>query len=149
MLRIPDCFERYRSTFFTMDASSSEEEEPCRLVNRDAVRSKVSVIFEELAGECFRVASQGMPLMHTIRSAIASDFNETTSYNIGFHLADWIEDAEFLVALKLFPERFTKEEIAQGVLDFVIHAPNHCAAAAALHGHPVSDVFEVFDKTEE
>jgi hypothetical protein len=130
-----------------MDTSSSEvEAKSVSQVTSDSVREKVFAIFEELAGERFRAASQGMPLMHAIQSAIASDFDETTSHDIGFHLADWIEDAEFLVALKMFPERFTKEEVAQGVLDFVIHAPNHCAAAAALHGHPVSDIFEVLDR---
>jgi hypothetical protein len=35
---------------------------------------------------------------------------------IGFHLTDWHEDARFLIALSLFPERFTNAEIRQGVI---------------------------------
>jgi hypothetical protein len=37
---------------------------------------------------------------------------------------------------------FTKEEIADGVRDFLIHAPNHVAQAAQLIGFPIRDVFK-------
>jgi hypothetical protein len=39
----------------------------------------------------------------------------------------------FIAALLLFPERFTAEEIRSGILDFLIHAPDHLTAAAKLH----------------
>lgn len=64
---------------------------------------------------------------------------------IAFHLTDWSAEAAFLVALHLFPERFTKEEIEEGVLAFLIHAPNHIVAAARLSGHPVEDIFKEDD----
>ncbi|MGH2548563.1 MAG: hypothetical protein ACRDHN_04190 [Thermomicrobiales bacterium] len=63
--------------------------------------------------------------------------------DIAFHLTDWAADAAFLVALHLFPERFTAEEIADGIESFLIHAPNHVAAAAVLSGWPPKDIFGV------
>jgi hypothetical protein len=63
--------------------------------------------------------------------------------DIAFHLTDWASDAAFIVALQLFPERFTAAEIESGVEGFLIHAPNHVAAAAVLSGHPIEDIFEV------
>jgi hypothetical protein len=63
--------------------------------------------------------------------------------DIAFHLSDWASDAAFIVAIQLFPERFTAAEIADGVEDFLIHVPNHVVAAAVLGGHPIDDIFEV------
>ena len=53
---------------------------------------------------------------------------------IGFHLIDWQAEAAFLVALSLYPERFTDEEIQDGVEAFLIHAPSHVVEAARLAG---------------
>ncbi len=55
---------------------------------------------------------------------------------IGFHLVDWQADAAFIVALSLYPERFTDEEIREGVLAFLLHAPSHVVEAARLAGQP-------------
>jgi uncharacterized protein YoaH (UPF0181 family) len=63
--------------------------------------------------------------------------------DIAFHLFDWTEDAWFIVAVFLFPDRFTAAEIRRGIAWFLIHAPNHIAAAAKLAGWPVTDVFHV------
>lgn len=69
-------------------------------------------------------------------------YDKKTSFEIGFHLSDWLENLEFLFALHLNPSAFSKEQIAVGITHFLIHAPNHIAAAAALVDAPVSDVFE-------
>ena len=65
------------------------------------------------------------------------------AYDLAFHLSDWRADAAFLVALSLAPERFTPAEVEAGLTAFLIHAPNHVAAAAKLGGWPVADIFEV------
>jgi hypothetical protein len=44
-----------------------------------------------------------------------------------------------IVALHLYPERFTPKEIEAGVELFLCHVPNHVIAAARLAGHPVED----------
>lgn len=78
----------------------------------------------------------------TIEDAIRSDYGDRSA-DIAFHLSDWSSDAAFIVALHLFPERFTPEEIREGVEAIIIHAPNHLAAAAELGGYPVNDIFEL------
>ena len=75
--------------------------------------------------------------------ALSGEFSEGAARDIAFHLADWNSDAAFLVAVCLFPDRFTNEEIEDGVMSFMQHAPNHVAAAAKLYGEPVRDIFGV------
>jgi hypothetical protein len=57
------------------------------------------------------------------------------------HVADWQGDAAFLVALHLFPERFTDEEIDEAVRSLLIHVPAHVIAAARLAGHSTEEIF--------
>ena len=52
-----------------------------------------------------------MEAMSTLGDALAEDFGDEVGADIGFHLADWNSDAAFIVAVHLFPERFTAEEI--------------------------------------
>ena len=111
-------------------------------------RAKVVTIFRDLVGERATALCAGL-CVPTVADAIAgavredSDVSAEHSRDIGFHLSDWHADAAFIVALHLYPERFTAAEIADGVLGFLIHAPNHIAAAAVLAGHPIDDIFEV------
>lgn len=58
-------------------------------------------------------------------------------------MTDWNYDAAFITALLLFPERFSPEEIGEGIRAFLVHAPNHLAAAAKQFGYPVEDIFQV------
>lgn len=74
--------------------------------------------------------------MSDFRSALAKQYGEKAR-DIGFHMADWNWDAAFVVAVHLFPERFTPDEIAAGVGLFLAHAPNHIRAACGLTGHCV------------
>jgi hypothetical protein len=60
---------------------------------------------------------------------------------IGFHLADWQRDAAFIVALILFPERFTNEDIRDEIDSFLCHVPAHILEAARLGGYPVENIF--------
>jgi hypothetical protein len=74
-----------------------------------------------------------------IEDAIRSEYGDK-SRDIAFHLSDWSSDAAFIVAVHLWPERFTADEIREGVEAIIIHAPNHLAAAGALGGYPVKDI---------
>jgi len=55
---------------------------------------------------------------------------------IGFHMMDWHGDARFLIALSLFPDRFTNAEIRQGVIWFLNHAGYHVPEAERLIMYP-------------
>jgi hypothetical protein len=78
------------------------------------------------------------------RGALPPDYADEEKIQckeMAFHLINWRSDAAFLVALHLFPERFTQEEIATGIDMFLVHAPAHVIAAARLSGNSTSDVF--------
>ena len=67
-----------------------------------------------------------------VRNAVQKAFSELpaqVSSDLAFHLSDWRADAAFLIALQLAPERFTVAEVREGVTQFLVHAPNHVAAA--------------------
>jgi hypothetical protein len=112
----------------------------------DSFRKKVDDIFRELAGaERARWLEAGVPsrCMSQIAKAVSSEsgYPEEVGRDIGTNVADWQADAAFLVALHLFPERFTNEEIDEAVRSLLIHVPAHVIAAARLAGHPTEDIF--------
>lgn len=78
-----------------------------------------------------------------VREAFAPLIGKRKAKDLAFHLFDWSEEAAFLVALALFPGRFSHDEIVRGLAASLCHFPNHAAAAAKLWGTPVSDVFEL------
>jgi hypothetical protein len=107
------------------------------------VRRKVSAIFTELVGDRAKRLDGSLiaePAMSVIASALAEEYGDKAA-DIGFHMADWNFDAAFVVAVHLFPERFTPEEIAAGVGLFMVHAPNHIRAACGLTGQYVWENF--------
>jgi len=109
-------------------------------------RAKVAAIFRALVGDRvvrLDASHHNADAIATIARALSPIPGDRRSHDIAFHLSDWASDAAFIVAVQLFPERFTSAEIARGVNRFLIHAPNHVAAAAALSCHPVEDIFEV------
>ena len=108
------------------------------------VNQKVLAIFRELVGERVAEILVGIPTaQQTIAKALAKQHPTKIARDIAFHLTDWQSNAAFIIAVILFPERFTPEEIRSGVIQFIAHAPNHTAAAAKLGGFPVTDVFEI------
>lgn len=115
----------------------------------DSVQRKVQAIFKELAGDRARMlegAKFPADVTSTITAALSSpDATEEDILHadqIAFHLTDWNADAAFIVALLLFPERFTPEEIEAAVNMFLAHVPSHIIAAARLAGHATEDIFK-------
>jgi hypothetical protein len=103
----------------------------------------VAAIFAELVGDRAKRLDGSViaePAMSTIDSALAGEYGEK-AHDIAFHMADWNSDAAFVVAVHLFPERFTPDEIAAGIGLFLAHAPNHIRAACGLTGEYVWESF--------
>jgi hypothetical protein len=101
----------------------------------DAVRERVLAIFRELAGDRAKLLDPSVlatPAMDAMTASLAADHGWEKGADVAFHLADWNWDAAFIVALHLFPERFTPEEINAGIGLFLIHAPNHIREACRL-----------------
>lgn len=110
----------------------------------ETVRKKVEAIFIELAGERelrVRGSLRGGGVHKAIASALSVDIKDEVANEIAFHMVDWSYDAGFIVALHLFPERFTRDEIEAGIGLFLAHAPAHIIAAARLMGYSTDDIF--------
>ena len=69
---------------------------------------------------------------------------DEVAYHVGFHMTDWFDDFEALSRFYADPAGFSDEE-AHSILEmFLIHVPNHVAAAGKLYVDiPVTDIFEV------
>jgi len=119
---------------------------------------KVIQIFRELAGErANKLIGSHYPadINSRITAALTEDDDCSATERvlrrdkIGFHLVDWQHDAAFIVALVLFPERFTDDEIRHGVDRFLYHVPAHVLEAARLGGYPTENIFAEPDKTND
>jgi hypothetical protein len=113
-------------------------------------RDKVLQIFRELVGDrAEKLSASHYPADINARiTGALTEAGESSATEeiidrsgIGFHLVDWNADSAFLVALILFPERFTDEEIRDGVDNFLVHAPAHILEAARLGGYPTKNIF--------
>ncbi len=101
----------------------------------DSVTEKVAAIFAELAGDRAQQidgSAVAVQVRDAIAAALVSEYGSDTAAKLSLHMSDWNSDAAFLVALHLFPERFTPEEIEAGIGMFLIHAPNHIREACRL-----------------
>ncbi len=115
----------------------------------DSVTEKVLAIFRELAGDRTRHLSGSAiatPIRDVIAAALASEYGSATAEKVALHMSDWNSDAAFVVALHLFPERFTSEEIEAGIRLFFIHAPNHIREACRLTNTHVWEDFPYDDE---
>ncbi|MDB5320351.1 MAG: hypothetical protein JWN40_1982 [Phycisphaerales bacterium] len=99
----------------------------------ERVTAKTQAIFAELVQD--RAFSlQGFPqgIYSVVASALQKRYGEERARQLAFHMIDWNEDAAFIVALLLYPERFSKDEVCAGIEGFLIHAPNHITAASTI-----------------
>jgi hypothetical protein len=81
-----------------------------------------------------------------IETAVISEGNLTASIarDVAFHMTDWIDDMTKYLKFCHDPESHTDEQVNATLLAFLLHAPNHLAAAAKLYADfPVRDIFEV------
>jgi hypothetical protein len=113
----------------------------------DSVRDKVDAIFRELVGERARELRGDVPARRSndlLGQAIAaeSDLDPLKADELAFNLVDWNSDAAFLVAVMLFPERFTQAELGAGVGLFMVHVPDHVVAAARIGGYGFAEAPE-------
>lgn len=113
------------------------------------VDATVLSLFREMVGEkagrlsgSHSLADVNLRITEALREEGATSEERPRLDGIGFHLTDWQEDAAFLVALCLFPERLSDEEIREGVEKLLAHAPHHILEAARLGGYPTENIFE-------
>ncbi len=105
-----------------------------------SVSAKVAAVFGDAFGDRAKRLDGSVlatAAMDAITAALVDDHGVDKANDIALHMADWNSDAAFIVALHLFPERFTREEIDAGLSMFLCHAPNHIRAACGLIGQYV------------
>lgn len=86
-------------------------------------------------------SKQARNVMDKIVASLTRKYGTEKAEEIAFNLSDWNSDAAFLVALHLYPEKFTQAEIRWGIELLLIHAPNHLMAAATLAGKRLQDIW--------
>ena len=108
-----------------------------------SVADKVQQIFLELVGsraEVLRGDRFPGDICSVVGQALCEgDFSEASvlrNDEIALNIVDWNSDAAFLVAVHLFPERFSSAEIREGVNALMLHVPEHLRDAAQLMNLP-------------
>jgi len=107
------------------------------------VRNKVRQIYKEIASNRSSNIEAPEKISEEITNSLVETWGKDKSAEIAKHMTEWLEEAAFMVALTLFPEKFTKEEKEAGIILFLHEAPDHIAAAATLIGVPIEDTFDV------
>jgi hypothetical protein len=82
-----------------------------------------------------------METRERISNAFTKKLDAEASYEIAFHVSDWIADAQALVALHLCPDKFSDKDIRCIVENLAIHVNHHVMAATHLYGESLQDVF--------
>ena len=74
----------------------------------------------------------------------AKNIKKEHAYDIAFHLTDWLEDLDAFYKLINNFKSYSAKDANKILTDFLIHVPEHIAAAKKLYiGEPTEDVFEV------
>lgn len=79
-----------------------------------------------------------------VESARRLGLSNDDAVDVGFHMYDWLSDLEKFWAFTQDAESLTPEELDKMLINFLVHAPNHIAAAAKLYtGNGLVDIFDV------
>lgn len=67
-----------------------------------------------------------------------------TVRDIAFHMTDWRSDLVKYAEFCSHPDDYTDNDVVELLMQFLVHVPNHVAAAAKLYADsPVRDIFGV------
>jgi hypothetical protein len=80
-----------------------------------------------------------------VQSAITeAELPAPVADDVAFHMTDWLDDLAALVEFFKEPKSYDAAKVNALLLKFLVHVPNHVAAAAKLYAEfPVTDVFGV------
>ncbi|MEW5976653.1 MAG: hypothetical protein AB1898_12695 [Acidobacteriota bacterium] len=75
---------------------------------------------------------------------IDSGFEPQRAKDLAFHMTDWLDDLNEIVKLYGNISRATDEQLRKSIIQFLVHVPNHLAAAKKLIGlGSIEDVFDL------
>jgi len=117
----------------------------------DSLEKKLKAIYVEIAGDKGKAVTANRiakNVIARIKAIYSKEYGDRTASTLGMHMSDWHSNAAFIVAMHLFPERFTDEEIKTGIGLFLTHAPNHIRAACQITQQYVWENFPDSDPDE-
>jgi hypothetical protein len=59
-------------------------------------------------------------------------YSQEECQDIVFHMTDWIDDLVELFKLYMNPDKYKNKKVVDILVDFLVHVPNHVAAASKL-----------------
>jgi len=75
---------------------------------------------------------------------------DSVADDVAFHMTDWLEDLDAFSRFCADPSSLSDAEVSELLTDFLVHVPNHVAAAGKLYtGVPVTDIFQVGATSED
>jgi hypothetical protein len=78
------------------------------------------------------------------------ELSDGVAEDVAFHMTDWLDDLDAYSRFCADPSRMSDAEASELLTGFLVHVPNHVAAASKLYtGVPVTDVFGVSATSEE
>ena len=86
---------------------------------------------------------------HSVQSKIAGAFAASgvsvgTARDIAFHMTDWRSDLEAITKIWEQADQLSEDKITELVYAFLVHVPEHVAAAAKLSDcGSIRDIFDV------
>ena len=82
----------------------------------------------------------------TLENALkkSKTYTEQECHDIVFHMTDWLNDLVYLFKLYENPDSYKHKKIVDILGYFLVHVPNHIAAAAKIMlDQPVEDIFKI------
>jgi hypothetical protein len=73
-----------------------------------------------------------------------AELPDSVARDVAFHMTDWLDNLEAYSRFCADPGKLSDSEVSQLLIRFLIHVPNHLAAAGKLYTDlPVTDIFGV------
>ena len=73
-----------------------------------------------------------------------AEITDSAADDVAFHMTDWLDDLDAYSRFCADPSKMSDAEVSQLLISFLVHVPNHVAAASKLYTDvPVTDIFGV------
>ena len=73
-----------------------------------------------------------------------AELPDSVAHDVAHHMTDWLDDLDAYSRFCADPAKMSDAEVSQLLISFLVHVPNHVAAASKLYTDiPVTDIFGV------
>ena len=78
------------------------------------------------------------------------ELSDAVAHDVAFHMTDWLDDLDAYSRFCADPSSMSDAEVGEMLTGFLVHVPNHLAAAGKLYtGVPVTDIFQIGATSED